>query len=91
MKPVGPNVIDALRISGLAVGGVVAAAAIYQYMRYSGRPDAIEMRDLWLIVAAELATVPIALSFLLPRADAQDGLPDPKKARTPRIPNPWAY
>ena len=93
MKPVGPNVIDALRVSGIALGGIIAAVAIYQYMRYSGRPDAAEMRDLWLIVAAELATVPIALSFLLPRQEPQDGLlaAPATKTRTSRVPNPWAY
>lgn len=79
-----------MRVAGIAVGGLVAAAAIYHYMRYSGRPDAAEMRDLWLIVAAELATIPIALSFLLPRADpgrAAELAPTPAS----RVPNPWAY
>lgn len=92
MKPVSPNVIDALRVSGILLGGVIAAAAIYQYMRYTGRPDAAEMRDLWLIVAAELATVPIALSFLLPRQEPpEDALLSPPAKSRARVPNPWAY
>lgn len=90
MKPVDPKIIDALRIAGLALGGVVAAAAIYQYMRFSGRPDASEIRDLWLIVALELAVMPLALSFLMPR---HDSLATASLAPTPapRVPNPWAY
>ena len=91
MKPVGPNVIDALRITGLALGGVIAAWAIYQYMRYSSRPDASEIRDLWLIVAAELATIPIASSFLLPRKPEGGAIPPDEGARKPGVPNPWAY
>ena len=69
------------------LGGLVAAAAIYQYM-FTGRPDAAELRDLWLIVALELAAMPIALSLLLPRAEEPAQLaPTPA---TP-LPNPWAY
>jgi hypothetical protein len=90
MKPVHPRVIDLLRFAGLALGAIVAAAAIYQYMKYSGRPDAAEVRDLWLIVAMELAAMPIALSFLMPRAEA-DSLAELAPTPAPRVPNPWAY
>ena len=89
MKPVNPRIIDLLRFTGLALGGLVAAAAIYQYMKFTGRPDASEVRDLWLVVAIELAAMPIALSFLMPRADADIAELAPTPA--PRVPNPWAY
>ncbi len=90
MKPVDPKIIDALRLSGLALGGLVAAMAIYQYLRVTGRPDATEMRDLGLLVALELAAIPAALSFLMPRRDGDITLalaPTP----APRLPNPWSF
>jgi hypothetical protein len=88
MKPVDSRFIDALRVAGLVLGGVVAAAAVYQYLRATGRPDAAEVRDLWLIVAAELAAMPIALSFLMPRSEAGIEL---APSSTPPVPNPWVY
>ena len=90
MKPVNPRIIDLLRFTGLALGAIVAAAAIYQYMKVTGRPDASEVRDLWLIVAMELAAMPIALSFLMPRTDA-DAIAELSPTPAPRVPNPWAY
>ena len=60
MRPVDTRIVDGLRVSGVALGGLVAAVAIYQYMRVTGRPDAAEMRDLWLLVAMELAAIPVA-------------------------------
>ncbi len=90
MKPVDAKIIDGLRVSGIALGALVAAVAIYQYMRVTGRPDAAEMRDLWLLLAMELAAIPVALSFLMPRRDGDIALalaPTP----APRLPNPWTY
>ena len=90
MKPVDPKVIDALRLAGIVLGGLVAAAAIYQYLSFSGRPDASEVRDLWLIVALELAAMPLALSFLMPRDDSL-ALASLAPTPSPRVPNPWSY
>ncbi len=90
MRPVDTKIIDGLRVSGLALGSLVAGVAIYQYMRVTGRPDAAEMRDLWLLVAMELAAIPVALSFLMPRRALDMALalaPTP----APRLPNPWTY
>ena len=89
MKPVDTKIIDALRVIGLAMGGLVAALAIYHYLRVTGRPDATEMRDLGLLVALELTAIPVALSFLMPRREGDIALalaPTP----APRLPNPWS-
>ncbi len=88
MKPLDLKIIDGLRLFGVVLGGLVAAVAIYQYLRVAGGPDAAEVRDLWLLVAMELAAIPVALSFLVPRRDSDITLalaPTP----APRLPNPW--
>lgn len=89
MMPVHPRFVDALRILAVVAGLVVAAFALLQYLS-TGRPDAREMRDLGLLLAFELALVPIAFSFLLPRqvSEAMVGEPLP---RGTSVPNPWAY
>src|SRR5688572_28775346 len=90
MKPVDSKVIDTLRIASLGLAALVAAAAIYQYMAFSGRPDASEIRDLWLIVELELAAIPLMLSLLVPRYESGEAAalaPTP----APRMPNPWSW
>ena len=90
MKQLDSRVVDVLRVSGLALASLVAAFAMFQYIRHGGRPDAVEMRDLGLLLALELAVIPFALSFLV-----RDDGPEPMTARPlPRgtsIPNPWSY
>ena len=78
-----------LRWAGIGTGAVVAIIAFYGYMRYTGRPDAAEMRDLGLLLAMELAALPMAFSFLLKRQPADD-LPLTSVSNV-RLPNPWAY
>lgn len=89
MRPVDPKLIDALRFSAIAIAFLVAAFALFQYLS-TGRPDAREMLALGLLVALELAVVPVAVTFLLPRAEPQSvvGAPLP---RGTSVPNPWSY
>ena len=78
-----------LRWAGIGTGAVVAIIALYGYMRFTGRPDAAEMRDLGLLLAMELAALPMAFSFLLKRQPPEE-LPLTTLS-TVRVPNPWAY
>ena len=89
MRPVDPKIIDVLRFSAVGLSFLVALFALIQYLS-TGRPDAREMRDLGLLVALELAIVPIALTFLLPRAETDSMVGQPL-ARGTSVPNPWSY
>lgn len=90
MKRFDSRVVDALRISALALGSLVAAFAVVQYVRHGGRPDAAEMRDLGLLIALELAIIPFALTFLV-RDDGPEPMTAQPLPRGTSIPNPWSY
>ena len=90
VKQVDSRIVDALRLSALAVAFIVAAFAMVQYLRYSGRPDAAEMRDLGLLIAMELALVPLALTFLVRRGSVEPMVAEPLPRGT-SVPNPWSY
>lgn len=55
----------ALRMYGMLGGGLIALAAIAYYARYIDRPDAIEVRDLWLLVGFEVAILAAGVSRVL--------------------------
>ena len=90
MKRLESKVVDALRISALALASLVAAFAIFQYVRHGGRPDATEMRDLGLLIAMELAIIPFALTFLVRNEGPEPMVAEPLPRGT-SIPNPWSY
>jgi hypothetical protein len=55
----------ALRKYGVLGGGLIALAAVAYYTRYIDRPDAIEVRDLWLLVGFEVAILSAGVSRVL--------------------------
>lgn len=90
MKHFESSVVDALRISALALASLVALFAVVQYIRHGGRPDATEMRDLGLLIALELAVIPFALTFLV-RSEGPEPMTAAPVPRGTSIPNPWSY
>ncbi len=57
----------ALGLMGAAVSFAIAGAAIYNYATQGGRPDATEVRDLWLLVAFEVAITTVGVAIVLQR------------------------
>lgn len=57
----------ALGLMGTAVSLAIAGAAVYTYFTQAGRPDASEVRDLWLLVAFEVAITTVGAVVILQR------------------------
>ncbi len=57
----------ALGLMGAAVSLAIAGAAVYTYLTQGGRPDASEVRDLWLLVAFEIAITTAGVAVVLLR------------------------
>ena len=59
------NFTRALRKYGMFGGGAIALIAVAYYARYIDRPDAAEVRDLWLLVGFEVAVLAAGISRVL--------------------------
>ncbi len=67
----------ALGLMGAAVSLAIAGAAIYTYLTQAGRPDASEVRDLWLLVAFEVAIMTVGAAVVLQRLSRHSNTPSP--------------
>ncbi len=67
----------ALGLLGTAVSLAIAGAAVYNFMTQGGRPDASEVRDLWLLVAFEVAITTAGATVVLLRISRRKPQPSP--------------
>jgi hypothetical protein len=56
-----------LRLAGPLIGLLVGIAAFAYFHKHQVRPDAVDIRNLWLLIGAEIAVVTLTLSYLLKR------------------------
>jgi nitric oxide reductase large subunit len=56
-----------LRLAGPLIGMLVGIVAYAYFHKHQVRPDAVDMRNLWLLIAAEIGVVTLTLSYLFAR------------------------